>query len=240
MTHNGHERADGDLARRDCYAKCVAQANLSGRSDAHRPRITIPSKPAKLHTASQHLCADVASDVISAFAPIEARPAENSSATRLRYQFCTKDRKKTCAGVRHLAIAPISLVRCPLAVDLEIRARAASSLAVSACPPKSAPSMVARAVSPTSAATSTIFAVATTGNFIVTALAAASGDGSASAEPFERGVRYLSGLTDVSTNRENGTHPTTADNSDSFPRLQTSLVEGADEALWPHSLKSET
>src|SRR5258708_21490464 len=65
MAQSGHERADGDLARRDCYAKCVAQANLSGRSDAHRPRITVPPKPAKLHKASPNLCADVASDVIS-------------------------------------------------------------------------------------------------------------------------------------------------------------------------------
>src|SRR3954447_7140028 len=57
--------------------------------------------------------------------------------------------------------APTSLPRCPLAVDLDIRARAASSLAVRACPPISAASIVARAVSPTSAATSTMFAAAT-------------------------------------------------------------------------------
>jgi hypothetical protein len=62
--------------------------------------------------------------------------------------------------------APTNFERCPLAVDLEIRARAASSLAVSARPLISAASMVARAVSPTSAATSTMLAAATMGDFI--------------------------------------------------------------------------
>jgi hypothetical protein len=61
------------------------------------------------------------------------------------------------------AIRPAStnLARCSLAVGREIRARKASSLAVNACPPSNAASMVARAVSPTRAATSTMFAAAT-------------------------------------------------------------------------------
>src|SRR5262245_36752831 len=82
--------------------------------------------------------------------------------------------------------ASSSFARCSLAVERETRARYASSLLVSAWPPMSAASIVARAVSPTSAATSTRLAAATMIKPSVLPTHPASNDGSARADLIAR------------------------------------------------------
>jgi hypothetical protein len=76
----------------------------------------------------------------------------------------------------------VSLLRCSLAVARDTRARAASSLLVSASPPMSATRIVARAVSPMSAAISTMLAATTIRHSTVTVNRPASEDSSAAAE----------------------------------------------------------
>jgi hypothetical protein len=55
-----------------------------------------------LQATSQNFRADETCDVISAFAPIDARSAENSPAARIRCRFCAENRKEMCPRVRHL------------------------------------------------------------------------------------------------------------------------------------------
>src|SRR5262249_27411360 len=82
------------------YAERVAQADLSVRSDPHRPHAVVPSEPSQLHAAAQNFRADETRDMISALAPIEARPAENSSVSRRHGQFRAESGEKACAGMR--------------------------------------------------------------------------------------------------------------------------------------------
>src|SRR3954453_15791655 len=85
------------------YAERIAKPDKSLCGKPHGACIAVPCKPSQVNTTTPDFRSDETRDVVSAFAPVEAWSAENSSVPGRRCEFRDEAREKFLAGVCHLA-----------------------------------------------------------------------------------------------------------------------------------------
>jgi hypothetical protein len=75
---------------------------VSRRGQPQGSGIAFAFEPPEFQTATTNLCSDMARQMISPFAPIEARPAKDTAATRGRGQVRAKSRQRLSATIGDL------------------------------------------------------------------------------------------------------------------------------------------